>query len=526
MPSQFEQRLDRLYQQDALETLRQTHRGIEKESLRINPQGKLAQTPHPSALGSPLCNSYLTTDFSEALLELITPVFEQPEQVLGFVAELHRYVYQHLDSELLWPASMPPIIPADNEIPVARYGSANVAKMKTAYRVGLGHRYGRSMQTIAGIHYNYSIADTMWPLLRTLDYDNRADKDYITDNYFKLIRNFRRLSWLLIYLFGASPAVCKSFVADKPHQLETFDNKTFYLPYATSLRMGGLGYQSNAQNSLMICYNQLQTYIDTLLDAITQPHSDYESIPMVKDGQYQQLSTSLLQIENEFYSAIRPKRVTESGETPLHALQQRGVEYIEVRCIDLNPYLANGIDAQQIRFLDTFLLYCLLQPSRLCDDADTKRINQNLSLVVNRGREPGLMLQRSTGSCSLQDWAEELFSGISQVADLLDKAYQSEEYSAACSAMYQRIQQPELTPSAQLLADMQTNNQSYIDLIMSLSHQHAEYFRQSSAESSQQQLFEQEAAQSLLQQQQIEQQDNIDFSHYLQNYFQQYQQLR
>ena len=497
MPSQFEERLNRLQQPDGLTALRHIRRGLEKESLRIDKNGRLAMTPHPAGLGSPLTHPAITTDFAEALLELITPVATNIDQTLDYLTELHRFVYQQLGEENLWVASMPCVIPEDDRIPVAQYGTANVAKMKTAYRVGLGYRYGRSMQTIAGIHYNFSVADALWPILQSLDMDKRSQQDFITDNYFRLIRNFRRFAWLLIYLFGASPAVCKSFVANKPHQLEALDQGSCYLPYATSLRMGDLGYQSNAQNRLLICYNQLETYIETLLTAITESHPDYERFGTEHNGEYRQLSTALLQIENEFYSPVRPKRVTASGETPLHALHERGVEYIEVRCIDLNPFIPGGIDRDQIRFLDSFLLYCLMEKSRLCDDADTMRINQNIRSVVNRGREPGLMLRRARGEVLLTEWADELLDGIEQVAGLLDQAHGGEHYTRACATMRARVRQPALTPSAHVLESMQQQQQTFFEFAMAQSAQQGEYFRGQPPSAERSAYFRQAALQSL-----------------------------
>ena len=180
------------------------------------------------------------------------------------------------------------------------------------------------MQTISGIHYNFSLPEPL-----------------SNDAYFALIRNFRRHSWLLLYLFGASPAVCASFVADRAHELERLSEDTFYLPYATSLRMGRLGYQSEAQSSLAVSYNSLESYAASLQDALTKPYPAYEAIGIRDGDDYRQLATSLLQIENEFYGTIRPKRVIRPGERPLHALRERGVEYVEVRLMDLDPFCAD-----------------------------------------------------------------------------------------------------------------------------------------------------------------------------------------
>lgn len=526
MPKQFDERIALFAQPDNLALLQGIRRGIEKESLRIDPRGRLATTPHPQAFGSALTHANITTDFSEALLELITGVHQSIDGTLEELDNVHRFVYSTLGSELLWGTSMPCILGAHEDIPLARYGSSNVATMKTVYRRGLGHRYGRRMQTIAGIHYNFSLSDTLWPVLQAADHNRQSSQRYITDAYFNLIRNFRRCVWLLVYLFGASPALCRSFLGEQPHQLDSLDEATLYKPYGTSLRMGDLGYQSNAQQSLNICYNCIENYIQTLGEAIVLPHADYQKIGLKKDGEYQQLSTALLQIENEFYSPIRPKRVASSGETPLGVLRERGVEYIEVRCLDVNPYLPMGIDAEQMRFLDCFLLYCLFDQSPLCDDADRDRIASNLNLVVNEGRQPGLMLQRRHGPAGLREWGEELLEGVNQIAQLLDRAHGGEHYQQSCAQQLAKLRDPALTPSARVLADLSAGQQTFVDFALGHSASHAEGFHAQPLPDSLRQYFEQAADASFAAQHRIEAADTLSFDDYLRDYFQQYEALR
>lgn len=525
MPDQLSERLNLFSNPDTLPLLNGIQRGIEKESLRVNTSGKLAQTPHPLSLGSALTHPEITTDFSESLIELITPVSSDIEGNLEFLNELHRFVYSQIDNEELWGSSMPCIMEDDENIPIAQYGQSNVARMKTAYRVGLGNRYGRRMQTIAGIHYNFSLPEALWPVLQAQDMDRRPQQDYITDAYFKLIRNFRRLSWLLIYCFGASPAVCKSFLTGKKHQLIPFDAGSFHLPYGTALRMGDLGYQSSAQEGLNICYNSLENYIETLRKAITESHPDYEKIPVKNNGDYQQLSTGLLQIENEFYSIIRPKRVTRSGEIPLGALKRKGVEYIEVRAVDLNPYLPLGIDAEQIRFLDCFLLYCLFEKSPPCSDEERDRIANNLKKVVNRGREPGLLLEDGGENPGLSQWGNRLISDIEKIAHLLDQAHGGTAYIQSCKAQKAKLGDPSLTPSAQILTDMSAQSKPFFRFAMDLTQQHGRNFRTHPLSAEKQAHFNQLSQQSLEKRRAIESADKITFEEYLEQYYQQYQQL-
>jgi glutamate--cysteine ligase len=533
LPNRFRERLNFLghlssptNNTDTPNLLTQIQRGIEKESLRITPEGKLAQTPHPKSLGSPLTHPYITTDFSEALLELITPVSSSIEQTLDCLDQVHRAVYPQLENEQLWTASMPCVLEGDEKIPVAQYGSSNVATMKTVYRKGLGHRYGRLMQTIAGIHYNFSLPDSLWLQLQQQDNDTRSLQDYKTDAYFNLIRNFKRWSWLLVYLFGASPSVCKSFLTGRNHKLETFDEHSLYLPYGTALRMGDLGYQSSAQDNLAICYNSLDNYTNTLRAAITNKHADYDRIGLKTGDDYKQLSTALLQIENEFYSPIRPKRVTHSGETPLGALLSRGIEYIEVRCIDINPALPLGINAEQIRFLDCFLLNCLFNISPMCDAADRQRIDNNFKKTVNEGRKPGLMLETDKGERSLQAWGNELLDNIDSIAKLLDDAHGGTDYQQSCIQQRKKLADASLTPSAKILADMKNNKQSFYRHAMNWSQQHNDYFRARPLSQEQEDYFKQQKEESLQKQKAIEDSDQLSFPDYLAQYYKQYDALK
>jgi glutamate--cysteine ligase len=373
-------------------TLAGLRRGIEKESLRIRRDGTLATTPHPLALGAALTHPYITTDFSESQLELITGVHSTISDCVRELTQIHQFVYRHIGDEALWASSMPCRLPADADIPIGRYGASNLGRMKTVYRLGLSERYGRRMQAISGVHYNFSLPDGAMRELRGESGDRGDATAFRTERYFALIRNFRRQSWLPLYLFGASPAVCRSFVAGRQHRLEALSPDTLYLPYATSLRMGPLGYQSEAQRRLAVSYNGLAEYAKSLHFGLTETYPAYEAIGVLGDdgGEYRQLAPTLLQIENEFYGTIRPKRRIRRGERPLHALTERGVEYIEVRSLDVDPFSPIGVDAATMRFLDVFLLQCLLTSSPPDSPEEVAAIAHNQFLVAERGREPGV----------------------------------------------------------------------------------------------------------------------------------------
>jgi len=389
--SSLQQRLDAL----PPAVLRGILRGIEKEGLRVRPDGTLADTPHPHALGSALTHPNITTDFSEAQLELITSAHRSVEALLQELTELHQFVYRNIGDELVWCASMPCKLPADDRIPLGRYGRSNMGRMKTVYRQGLSHRYGRRMQTISGIHYNFSLPAEAWPLLQSAAGVGGPVDRFQDAGYFALIRNFRRHSWLLLLLIGASPAVCGTFVSGHSHGLCGWDTGTYFAPYGTSLRMGRLGYQSDAQAALAVSFNCLASYAQTLHRALTETYPAYEAIGLRDGDLYKQLATTLLQIENEFYGTIRPKRRIRSGERPLRALGLRGVEYVEVRLVDINPFEPVGIGLHQMRLLDIFLLHCLLSDSPPDSPQEIAAMARNQRRIAERGRDPQLRLHRT-----------------------------------------------------------------------------------------------------------------------------------
>lgn len=423
----------------ALEALSPTRihgmrRGIEKESLRALPSGAVALTPHPHSLGSALTHPNITTDFSESQIELITGVHAGVQACLDELTQVQQTTLRAMGDEMLWVSSMPCGLPADDQIPVGQYGTSNVGRAKSVYRMGLGYRYGRRMQTISGIHYNWSLPGTS------------------SEDYFGLIRNFRRQAFLLLYLFGASPAVCSTFVAGREHRLQPLTEHTLYLPYATSLRMGRLGYQSDAQSSLAVSYNCLKVYGDSLERALTRPYPPYEAIGTIgPDGQYRQLGTNLLQIENEFYGTIRPKRVIKPGERPLHALRERGVEYVEVRLMDLDPFEPVGISTQTMRFLDVFLLYCLLSPSPPDTPQEIAAARHNQHNVAERGREPGLMLEGDGKKVALSDWADTILEAMGPIAARMDAEHHCHDYVQAVEHAVQALHKPYTLPSARVL---------------------------------------------------------------------------
>ncbi|WP_206955500.1 glutamate--cysteine ligase [Trinickia acidisoli] len=474
----FAQRLSVLTSPAAQGVLARGLRGIEKESLRIERDGALAMTAHPRAFGSALTHPLLTTDYSEALLEIITPAEASVEHLIAQLDELHRFVYSQLGDELLWTDSMPGRLPADDDIPIAEYGTSNIGRLKHVYRHGLALRYGRTMQCIAGIHYNFSLSEEAWRLLHARRPTSATAVDFQSACYLALIRNFRRTNWLLMYLFGASPVLDRAFLRGRPHTLETFDESTLYRPYATSLRMSDLGYSNTtAQAALQPNYDTLPGYLEALARAVSEPYPPYESIGTHRDGDWVQLNTNVLQIENEFYSTIRPKRVTHSGERPLHALASRGVQYVEVRCLDIDPFEPCGISVETARFLDAYLLVCALEDSPTLPPAAYAEANANFGRVTLEGRKPGLTLMREGRAVSMRDWADELFERIETAARALDALGGNGAHVRAVAAQRAKLADPDTTPSAHVLRTMRERGQSFLDFGLAQSEAHAAYFR-------------------------------------------------
>ncbi len=473
----------------------------------------LSATPHPTGLGSPLTHPQITTDFSEAQLELITGVHTSPDDCLQELGDVHRFVYAKLENELLWPASMPCMLPSEQDIPLGQYGSSNVGTAKTVYRRGLANRYGATMQTISGIHYNFSAPDELFD---ALGYTTQRSR---TDAYFGLIRNFRRFTWLLIYLFGASPAICRSFKTAQSANLEAFDEGSLYRPNATSLRMGPLGYQSDAQRGLHMSYNSIEEYAATMRTALTQSYPAYEAIGTRNShGVYQQLNTSLIQIENEFYGAIRPKNPVQPGERPLSALTNRGVAYVEVRCLDLNPFLRMGIDDVMIRFIDTFLLYCLLSESPADSPEESQLMHTNQVNVVQNGRDPNLMLSHEGGEVNIRTLASALLDACEPVAQMLDAADASGDYTKALASQRAKVVDSAHTPSARMIALMRQQNMPYFRFAMNQAISHKGFFEEHPLLDDSANEFEARAVASLERQAQIELEDQVDFATYLEQY--------
>ncbi|MES2534329.1 MAG: glutamate--cysteine ligase [Pseudomonadota bacterium] len=492
--------------------------GIERETLRVNADGSLATTPHPLALGSALTNPEITTDYSESLLEFITPAEHDIKTALTKLDAIHRFAGSELNGELLWSQSMPCRLPEEENIPIAWYGKSHIGMLKHVYRRGLALRYGKAMQCIAGIHYNYSLSEDIWRAFQTDEKASGSAMDYQSESYIALIRNFHRYSWLLMYLFGASPALATHFLRGRPHQLETLSADTLYLPFATSLRMSDLGYQNSAQAGIVPPYNTLHDYMRSLSRAVRQPYPPYDELGTRRDGQWVQINTNVLQIENEFYATIRPKRVIETGERPLEALCSRGVQYVEVRCLDVDPFNPLGISLETSRFLDAFLLFCALDESPQTNDAEGRENTENFARTVKEGRRPGLTLQRGGKSIALQEWGLELLDRIGAAADLLDEEHGDDTHARALQVQREKLLSPDLTPSAKVLAALRATDGSFPQFGLQQSQLHAASFRARPLGEEERAHFITLQQSSLAAQEQMEWSQSGDFDQFITDY--------
>jgi glutamate--cysteine ligase len=515
----FEQTLAALVNSGEPEIIQGGRKGVEKESLRVTPDGHIAQTPHPRALGSPLTNENITTDYSEALIELVSPTFRTSWELLQYLLDLHQFVYQHLGDELLWATSMPSIIDGDASIPIAQFGKSNIGRMKSVYREGLGLRYGRIMQAISGVHFNYSFPERMWDAWADIVQSRERGQTFISERYFHLLRNYRRHGWLVLYLFGVSPVVCNSFLRGRSVTLPRLSKDTSYEPYATSLRMSDLGYRNRNQAGLSVSVNSLDEYIRDLSRAISTPHTPYEKLGVKVDGEYRQINANILQIENEYYSFIRPKRVARSGERPTKALRRAGVEYVEVRALDVSAFDPVGVNQNKMRFLEVFLALCLMKDSPPIGVEEQDVLDANHVTVARRGREPGLMLKREGRAVAMHAWARELIDSMQGIAEVFDRGDPSRPFTAALAVQAAKVRDVSLTPSARMLAELETTGESFFDLGLRMSRLHKEYFLALYPPNVERQAeFRAAADESLKAQASIEAADRISFEQYLAEY--------
>ena len=489
----------------------------------MNAGGSIATTPHPESLGKALTHPQVTTDYSEAQLELITRPHTTIPSVLAELDELHRWVYSNLEDELLWVTSMPCVLHGEQSIPIADYGPSNAGMMKTVYRRGLGYRYGRTMQVISGVHFNFSLPELFWQTYQLIEGDDADPANFRTVGYMAMVRNLQRCGWLVPYLYGASPAVCESFLNEEPTTLEYFGNHTYYEPFATSLRLGDIGYQNSKEGNagVKVCYDSLDSFIASLEKAVQTPCPIYQAIGVKVDGEYRQLNTHQLQIENEYYSSVRAKAVIEGMQKPVRALQQKGIEYIELRSVDVNAFEPLGVSGDQLCFLEAMAVCSLLHPSPPISADESRMIDENLGLVAHCGRDPQLKLSTPKGGVKLRDWACQYLDDMEQICHWLDESHETNAYTHSWQRQQNKISNPALIPSTRMIDTMAKNKESFFDFAIRKSRKVANHFthrplaKDALAQRKQQVITSREVAQ------QIENAEEPSFDQFLENYFSQ-----
>ncbi len=424
--------------------------GLEKESLRVTRNGELTLTPHPKKLSNPLTDPHITTDFSESQIEFITSPFPKIEQALSHLEKLHRRAAAELGEELIWPFSMPPKLPSEEKIPIARYGSSQQAKEKETYRKGLALRYGKYMQTISGIHYNMSFSQSFWKEFHTLSESADSLQDFMNEKYLHLARNFIRHRWLLAYLFGTSPLL------DESYGCKLMCKET---EYAVSLRLSRCGYSNPAK--IPVRLNRFKDYLEDLIKAADTPYPRYTALGIEKNGERIQLNDHLLQIGNEYYAPIRLKPPKPYRDV-LIALKRHGVQYIESRVFDLNPFEPLGISAETLYFSHLFLLFCLLSDSPPIEDADLAEATYNQEHIALYGRKPGIVLKRYGKKINLDTWGEEILNKMKPLAAILDKNFNRSKYLSAWQKALRGIRNPLTLPSNKVIQKIEASKENFI----------------------------------------------------------------
>ena len=442
-------------------------RGIERESLRVTQEGNISQNNHPKNLGSPLTSKDITTDFAEALVELITPTFESAEELFEHLNLLHKFLYSEMGEEILWNFSMPCAFQSEQEIKIAEYGKTNRGMLKHIYRKGLRLRYGSIMQCVSGIHYNFSISNQSWNAL-----SKNPTQDFINNKYLGAIRNIKRNFWFLLERLGASPIAHESYLFNREHSLEEHLEDDLFLPNATSLRMSEVGYQSSIQNELKISYNNLDEFIDAIIKGIKTPVQDFQDMGLFDgNGIPQQISTGILQIENELYDIVRPKRSGPSGSRPATLLKEQGIEYLELRGIDINPFIPEGIDENKIKLLDVYIMHALISDSPEVSDTEIEEIRANQKAMVESGRSKDIKLKRGGVDIPLLELKTVLHDELKQVASAMD------EYCPGYSNAVDSEMNIDILPSERIMNEIKSQNISFQEYGLSQSKKIANNLR-------------------------------------------------
>lgn len=331
--------------------------GIEKESVRVNENGELATTPHPEIFGEKTENPYITVDFSESQIEMITPTVNSVEKAYDFLRNIHEIVATNLKGEYLWSQSVPPILPSEELIPLGKFPQN---KELEKYREKLALKYGRKKQLLSGIHFNFSFDDEFLKELYELSKEKTSFKEFKNNIYLKISRNYFKYGWMIIYLLGASPVIHETYLQKCIDKMKKFTDDTYYFEDLVSFRNGSCGYRN--EKDFFVNYESVDKYVESLERLIEK-----ESISSAK----------------EYYSPIRLK--TKKPKEILKELKNSGIEYLEFRSIDLNPFSEIGIEKVDLEFLHLFILFLFLKDDEPFEEKDYFRYLKNQEILANRG---------------------------------------------------------------------------------------------------------------------------------------------
>lgn len=359
--------------------------GLEKENIRTDLEGKISLKPHPHAFGDKATHPYITTDFSEAQVELVTPTFSTPSEALKFVGALHDIVSLELKDEILWPYSLPPILPKDESlIKEAQFNNPEI----TEYREYLAHKYGKKKQLLSGVHFNFSFSDKFLTLMYDDISDNISFREFRDQIYLKVARYYLKYSWLVIYLTGANSVAHESYINCCNRNFVAITDDAFSLGDSSSFRNGVSGYRN--LEHFYVSYNSLYDYIEDIQLAIDDGH---------------------IIAAKEYYSQLRLKGTSKGGV--LEDLYNNGINYVEIRTLDLNPLVKTGITQESLDLIHLLLCYSLIAPDFYMSDDEYRHANQNQILAADENRADDIMLFASNGGMrELHSWGSEFLQDI------------------------------------------------------------------------------------------------------------------
>lgn len=419
--------------------------GIEWEALRIRSDGKLALTPHPSIFGDKLNNPLVTTDFSESQIEIITPPYNTTDQAIDTLLLLTDIVNTSLsEDEFLLFQSLPCILPENDEIPIAKY--AENGRKSYQYRKKLAQKYGLKKQMISGVHFNYSLREDFIEELYQQDSKGLSYKEYKDEVYLKIARNYLRYSWLIIYLTGSSVAAHKTFTQDCLDLMDGYDNdNSYYSTIGVSLRNASCGYKN--LKKLYPSYENINEYVNSIQTYI-------------EEGD--------LSEAKELYTQIRLK--PENPDDLLTSLQEDGIQYVEIRTLDTNPYIQSNNLRDDMNFLHIFLIYLLVkEESQYPDWQKESKINEEL--VAERVFDDSTRLLKDSNRITFKEWANEILTEIHQMCQELnlDKQY-------TVKLMQERIDNPNKTYAKKLLRHAKTDGfvTSYVSIAKEIKNKSVE----------------------------------------------------